>query len=133
MHELSICRRIVDSALEEFERLDPKPCRIISVRVVVGRMHQIVPDYLISAFEILARETVAEGGTMELVVAPVICQCSACGRLGEIELPIFRCNTCGSPDLEISGGKELYLDRMEIEWSDEAAKQNRSLAHNSTT
>ena len=93
----------------------------MSARVVVGRLHQIVPEYLTNAFELLTRETAAQGAAMELVFAPVRGRCGACGREGEITPPIFRCVTCRSTDLEICGGKELYLDRLEVEWDDESA------------
>jgi len=125
MHEFAICARIVDAVLKEYAQLDPKPNRLIRARVVVRSMHQIVPDYLISAFELLTRETAVQGATMELVTVPVTSRCRACDRQGEIKLPIFRCDACGSLDLEASGGKELYLDSLEVEWNDEAMERGK--------
>ena len=116
MHEFSICSRIVDAALDEFRRLPTPPRRLCKVRVVVGQLHQIVPDYLASAYDVLTRDTVAEGSEIEVVGMPVGGRCRSCDWDGELELPIFRCCRCGSFDLQVNGGSELYLDHMEVEW-----------------
>ena len=56
MHELSICERIVEAVLGELSRLHPAPQRICKVRVVVGRLHQIVHEYLTFVYDLLTRE-----------------------------------------------------------------------------
>lgn len=115
MHEFSICERIVEAVLGELSRLRPAPKRLCKVRVVVGRLHQIVPDYLTFAYDLLTRDTAAEGSEMEFVHAPVVGKCRNCGWSGDIELPIFRCGDCGVLDVELVGGKELYLEHLEVE------------------
>jgi hydrogenase nickel incorporation protein HypA/HybF len=119
MHEFSLCRGIVGAVLQELEGLDPPALRLVRVRLEVGRLHQIIPDYLQSAWGILTRETAAEGGEMELVVVPIGGGCRDCGWAGEIEPPIFLCPACGSAEVEVSGGDELRLTGMEVEVEDE--------------
>jgi hydrogenase nickel incorporation protein HypA/HybF len=115
MHELSICRGLVDAVLEEFRRLEPPAVRITRIHVVAGRLHQIVPDFLRSAYEVLTRDTPAEGSELELEILPLTGRCRACGWEGEIEPPVFRCAGCEAFAIELGGGKELALDRMEVE------------------
>jgi hydrogenase nickel incorporation protein HypA/HybF len=74
-----------------------------------------VPDYLTFAYDLLTRDTAAEGSEMEFVHAPVVGKCRNCGWSGDIELPIFRCGDCGVLDVELVGGKELYLEHLEVE------------------
>lgn len=119
MHEFSLCRGIVSAVVEEMGRLDPSPARLVRVRVEMGRLHQVIPEYLGSAWELLTRETVAEGGEMELVVLPIVGECRDCAWTGEIEPPIFLCPACGSSEVEVSGGDELRLTGMEVEVEDE--------------
>jgi len=116
MHEFSICTQIVDAAIDEYDRLSPAPQRLSKVRVVVGRMHQIVPEHLIFAYEVLTRGTAAEGSEIELVPVPVAASCPSCGWCGTLELPVFRCGDCGAREIEVQGGKELYLEHIEVEW-----------------
>lgn len=117
MHEMSICQGIVEAVVEEMGRLDPPPERLIRVRVVVGALHQIVPEYLCDAWKLLTSDTPAAGSELELAFKPVRGRCRAgdCGWEGEITPPIFQCPTCEAFDIELESGKELYLDRMEIE------------------
>lgn len=89
MHEFSLCRGIVSAVLEEMGRLDPSPARLLRVRVEMGRLHQVIPEYLGSAWELLTRETVAEGGEIELVVLPIIGKCRDCGWGGRLSRRSF--------------------------------------------
>jgi hydrogenase nickel incorporation protein HypA/HybF len=115
MHEFSICQRILEATLEEYAALEPVPLRLKSVRVVSGGMHQIVPDYLQTAYECLSKETPAEGSSLHLVIQPVIGHCNSCGWQGEIQQPFFQCGSCEALDIELLHGRELYIDGLEIE------------------
>ena len=119
MHEFSIGEGLVQGVLKEMARLDPPPCRLVRVRVVMGRLHQIVPDYLTQAFEILTRDTPAQGADLDLVISPIVGRCTECGWEGELEPPFFRCGSCEAPHIEVLKGKELYLDRLEVEYDDD--------------
>lgn len=115
MHEFSLCQRIVDALLEEYAALDPPVRRLNAVRVVSGGMHQIVPDYLQTAYMLLTKETPAEGSQLNLVVQPVIGRCKACGWEGEIDPPFFQCAACEALEIELLQGRELYIDGLEVE------------------
>ena len=115
MHEFSICERIVEAVLGELADLQ-RPCaRLCNARVVVGGLHQIVPDYLSFAYDVLTRDTAAEGSALQICVTPVVARCRTCDWEGEIDLPIFRCAACQSLNLDMLRGKELYLEHLEVE------------------
>ncbi|HEC17630.1 MAG TPA: hydrogenase maturation nickel metallochaperone HypA [Sedimenticola sp.] len=115
MHEFSICRDILAAALEEYRALDPAPKRLKAVRVVAGGMHQIIPEYLATAYGILSRDTPAAGSKLDLVIKPVTGRCRECGWEGEIVPPFFQCAACGALAIDLMQGRELYLDRLEVE------------------
>lgn len=114
MHEFSIGQSLVETVLSEWKRADPTPRRLIRVTVVVGALRQIVPEYLAFAYEEFSKGTIAEGSTLETRCAPVKYACAACGWRGERNDEIFRCERCGSTDVEVTGGTELYLEGMEV-------------------
>jgi hydrogenase nickel incorporation protein HypA/HybF len=118
MHEFAICQSIVSAALDELGRLNRPDARLIRTRTVIGDLHQIVADSLLMAYEVLTRDTAAEGSKLDVRRVPVVVRCAACGRTCGIEPPVFGCAFCGSGDVEIIGGKELYLDQIEIEEPD---------------
>ena len=114
MHEFSIAESLVRAIAGELARQDRGGLRLVKARVVVGRMRQVVPENLQMAFGILTRETSMAGAELELVSVPVLARCRGCGKESEIELPFFACGECGAGDLDVIGGKELYLDLLEV-------------------
>lgn len=114
MHEFSICQTLVDTVVDEINKIDSKPVRLLKTRVVVGELRQIVPEYLKQAYEILTKDTVADGSTIEIKAIPISGRCEDCGWQGEMPKIEFYCRSCGSNKAEIVGGRELYLESLEI-------------------
>ena len=114
MHEFSIGQRIVDAVLDELARIDPPAVCLCKTRVVIGELHQVVPDYLVSAYGLLSEGTPLAGSELELILAPVVGRCRACGWQGSIDVPLFRCGECQSLGVDMISGKELYLDHLEV-------------------
>ena len=55
---------------------------------------------------------------LDIIPAPIAAKCRECGWQGEGANPSFQCGQCGSYDLDIEGGTELYLERLEVEQDD---------------
>jgi hydrogenase nickel incorporation protein HypA/HybF len=115
MHEFALGQRIVAGVLEELEQVQPPPRRVRRVRVVAGALHQILPEYLAFAYELLVQHTPAAGSRLDLEIRPVTARCAACGWEGEIEPPFFVCGRCAQLNPEMTGGREFYLDGLEVE------------------
>lgn len=115
MHELSICQGIVKGILSELDAMEPRPKRLISARIVVGELRQIVPELMDSAYSAVTKDTPIEGSRLEIKTCPLNGECKDCGWSGGLETDDFRCAECGSSGIEISGGMELYLDNLEVE------------------
>ena len=114
MHEFSIGESLVRAIGEELDQRD-NAGRLVRARVVVGLMRQIVPENLQMAFEVLTRDTAMAGAELELVSKPVIVDCRQCEWKGAIKPPVFMCGECGSGDVDVVSGMELYLDQLEVE------------------
>jgi hydrogenase nickel incorporation protein HypA/HybF len=116
MHEFSICKNIVDAAITEYNNLDPPPRRLIAVRIVVGRLHQIIRDSLELAYDVLTKDTPAENSKLEIKFVDVECRCPACKWQGTIDYPFFICKECQGGNIEVVTGKELYMENLEVEY-----------------
>ena len=114
MHEFSIVSNLVKTLREELRKQPKGRARVREVRVVVGRLHAIVPESLELAYEALTRDTPLAGSKLLLEFRPVIGMCRACGWTGGMEGPFYNCGACESTDVEITGGLELHLDSMEV-------------------
>ena len=73
-----------------------------------------VPDSLEFAFGLLSRETLCEGARLEQQVVPARLRCDACDHEWEITVPAFRCEQCGTADVEVLTGEELEVESIEV-------------------
>ena len=110
MHELSVATAVVDTACKH---ADGRRVSVVSMRV--GRLRQVVPDSLRFYFEIVTRDTVCEGARLALEEIELQLECSECGSRWTPELPVFRCEECGSAEVSITAGEELEVDYIEVE------------------
>jgi hydrogenase nickel incorporation protein HypA/HybF len=110
MHELSLSSAIVNTAVKH---AGGRRVTIVSLRV--GRLRQVVPDTLEFYFEFVARDTACEGARLEQEVIDARLRCRPCALEWEIEIPAFRCPTCGGSDVEIATGNEFEVESIEVE------------------
>jgi hydrogenase nickel incorporation protein HypA/HybF len=110
VHEFSLSNAIVNTVAKH---ADGRRVTVVNLRV--GRLRQVVPDSLEFYFEFVARETVCEGARLEMELIGARLRCNPCARDWEIEIPAFRCPTCGGSDVEIASGNEFEVESIEVE------------------
>lgn len=113
MHELSLIASVFD-VLEEKAR-EHGASRVTAVMLRVGVMSGAVPDLLQSAFDIYRQGTLAERARLEIIVVPLRLRCPDCGGEAAREDGDFSCAACGSRRVEIVEGRELIIERIELE------------------
>jgi hydrogenase nickel incorporation protein HypA/HybF len=109
MHELSIASAVLRCA--ERHALG-RP--VVTVRVRVGALRQVVPASLAFHWENVARRTVCEHAALELERVPARARCPRCGRDWQLSEPVLRCPACAAPATVIAGD-ELEVDSIEVE------------------
>jgi len=109
MHELSISRSILDTALAHADGR-----RVLLINMTIGALRQVVPDSLAFYFEIVSRGTVCEGARLRTRLEPARLRC-ACGEEWELEGPSFRCPRCAGGQVTVLDGDELSVDSIEVE------------------
>jgi hydrogenase nickel incorporation protein HypA/HybF len=110
VHELSLSSAIVNTVVKHAAGR-----RVSVVNLRVGRLRQVVPDSLDFYFEFVARGTVCEGARLEQEAIEARLRCGRCERTWEIEIPAFRCPTCGGGDVTVAGGNEFEVESIEVE------------------
>ncbi|MCX6568736.1 MAG: hydrogenase maturation nickel metallochaperone HypA [Candidatus Aminicenantes bacterium] len=113
MHELSLIASVFD-ILEEKAR-EHGASRITAVVLRVGRMSGVVPELLESAFDTYKKGTPADAARLEIVVVPVKLLCPDCGGASVREDTDFSCAACGSKRVEIVEGREIVVEKIELE------------------
>ena len=110
MHELAISSAVLESVLRHAAGR-----RVSAVKLRVGHLRQVVPDSLEFYWGIVTRDGVCEGSVLEQELIGARLECTACAREWEIELPVFRCPSCGGADVRVAAGDELEVESIEVE------------------
>ena len=113
MHELSIVSSLFD-ILEEKAR-ENRATKIVLVKLRVGKLAGVVPEFLQTAFDSYKRDTIAEEAALEMISVPLRVKCRKCGAETEKNDFVFSCPFCGAKDLEVLEGLELLLDKIDLE------------------
>lgn len=113
MHELRIAEDLSAIVLETAIR--EKLSIVSKVNISFGQMIQIVPEIFEFAFRECVKNSVAENADLNIEIIPIKMKCIDCGNDFKIEENLFVCNICGSTNLEIREGKELFIKSLEGE------------------
>jgi hydrogenase nickel incorporation protein HypA/HybF len=109
MHELSICKGILEAARSSLEALASPPPQVSHVTVRIGRLTGVVPDSLRYYFELLTPGSPLEGAALMIEEIPIRGLCADCNARFEIETLSFTCPLCGSGFVELLTGRELQV------------------------
>ncbi len=114
MHELSVSSAVLDTVLRHAE--DRK---VLVVTLRIGHLRQVIPDSLAFYFEMVSRDTLAEGARLEQILVPARLRCGGCEQEWELDgTPEFRCPRCTVSEVAVISGNELDVDSIEVEEED---------------
>jgi hydrogenase nickel incorporation protein HypA/HybF len=112
VHEVSLMQGALEIALEEAARRGATRVHRITLRV--GELSGAVPEALAFAFDVVSRDTPADGARLVIEPVPAACLCTACGEEFRPEPGIFVCPRCGRPSTDVQAGNELELAQLEV-------------------
>ncbi len=110
MHELSLCRSLVDQACRVAERHGALRVRRVSLRL--GPLSGAEPALMATAFPVAARRTLAEGARLEMLPCAIRVHCPACDRESEASATDLGCPRCGEWRTRLVAGDELLLESV---------------------
>jgi hydrogenase nickel incorporation protein HypA/HybF len=113
MHELPVTQGMLSIALEHAEKAAAN--RITTINLVIGEMSGIVDDSIQFYFDIVSKDTLAEGATLHFERIPNRFHCKACGLDFSLKDRQWVCPHCGEWTVEIVAGREFYVDSIEVE------------------
>jgi len=124
VHEYSVAAELIAAVLPHAEGISG---RIIAVVLRKGELRILSDHALKEAFSIASTGTLLEGATLEIEQVPAAVHCQHCGFQGRPEtlsdprfhlaVPVLSCPQCGK-DVEITGGRELLVDRLSVDEQD---------------
>ncbi len=113
MHELRIAEDLTRIVLESASNANL--VKVTKVNISFGQLVQIVPEIFETAYRECVRNTIAEESELDIEIIGVKLQCAVCGHESGPESKKFSCDSCGSTDIKIVNGKELFIKSIEGE------------------
>lgn len=113
MHELPITESILEITLRHANQANAR--HVKSIYLVIGQMASIVDDSVQFYWDIIAKDTIAEGAQLCFKRIPATLQCQACSLRYSPDQDDFSCPDCNSSDIKIVSGDEFYLEAIDIE------------------
>jgi hydrogenase nickel incorporation protein HypA/HybF len=113
MHEQSIVESILTMALKNAAQANAR--KILSIDLVVGDYTGVVDDQASFYFGFLSKNTLAAGAKINYKHVSGQLRCRDCDRLFPLQKRDYQCPECKGKRMEIVGGRELYIETMEVE------------------
>ncbi len=113
MHEGAIAESILNSVLETAKNENLK--NICKVSLIIGKMHHIVDEVLITYYDHLKMEHKnLEKSFLFINEKEIKIECSDCKAVSIIDAaPIFFCSECQSFSTKMIQGEELLIESIE--------------------
>ncbi len=112
MHELSIAESINNIVQET---LGEREAKVLRINLQIGKLSAVVPDSLKFCFQFVAKDTPTENAELNIEEISVTCKCTACGSEFTLDFPVFLCPHCGSGEVKLLSGRELFIKSIELE------------------
>jgi hydrogenase nickel incorporation protein HypA/HybF len=113
MHEQSIVESLLALALQNAEKACAR--KIVGIHLVVGDCTGVVEDAVSFYFSFLSKDTIAAGAKINYTHVPAQLRCRDCDLLFPLQKREYSCPKCEGKRVEIVGGRELYIQNMEVE------------------
>ena len=120
MHELGIMTGVMDAV--ETSARQSGATKVLKVSLSVGEMTEAIEDALRFAFEVLIEmpeHALCEGAELDITMVKPRSHCLECGADYEHDRFHMLCVECGSFATELTAGREMQIDSIEVDIPDE--------------
>ena len=113
MHEMEVAGNILELIEQEMER--HPGAKLVSFEIRVGELSCVQEHSLRFCLEATLKDTPWPEAAIRIVFEPVGARCRACGEAFAPQDYVFLCPKCEGMDVEVTGGKEVCLESLEID------------------
>jgi len=113
MHELGVTESIASICLKHAQGNNAK--RVLKVNVKLGELTGIVDHYVAFYWDMVTKDTIAQGAELSFTKVPVVAHCPTCDEDFEVVEYDLTCPRCGKADTELISGREFMVESIEIE------------------
>ena len=113
MHELAVTESILEIVLRHARQAEA--AHVTDIYLVIGQLSSIMDDSVQFYWDIIAKDTAAEGARLHFERLPAEFLCLDCGKSYAPGEEILACPQCQSVRVKVVAGEEFQLDSIDIE------------------
>ena len=113
MHELSVTESILEIALRHANNANAK--RITNLYLVIGQLASIVDDSVQFYWDIISKDSIAEGAILHFRRLPATLSCQECNFEYSPANNSFSCPNCTSDRVKVITGEEFYMEAIDVD------------------
>lgn len=111
MHELATTKNIVSICENEAKKQGFS--KVTEIHLKIGVLSGILPEYITEFFPYVSPNTVCEGARLICEPIPAAVRCPDCGYEGPADG--WDCPDCGGSSIQITAGREFFVDSISVE------------------
>ena len=112
MHEVSLCEDILIQLEDEAKKQGFKQVR--QVCLAIGELAGVEIEAMRFGFEVVTRDSIAEGARLTIDVIPGTAHCEHCQQTVPIQQHFAACPLCDGYPLTLVSGDELRIKELEV-------------------
>lgn len=109
MHELSLCRAIIDIV---HRHAAGRTVRAVNVQA--GAFRQIVPDTLTYCWSLVTDGSDLAGAELRVEYLRAEIRCTRCGHVQVLDAPALVCPVCSSRQVDLIAGDEFLVSSLDV-------------------
>lgn len=113
MHELAVTENLLEIAVRHGNSAKAK--RISHLYLVIGQLSSIVDDSIQFYWDIVSKDTIAEGALLHFQRKSIELSCENCKHQFTPLQSDMTCPSCGSIQVKVISGEEFYLEAIDVE------------------
>lgn len=113
MHEMSLCENVLQIIQTESQRQHFSTVK--TVWLEIGSLSCVEPDAMLFNFEMVCRDTLADGASLKIIRTLGTAWCSKCLKEVPVQQRFDECPTCHTHQLQIIQGDEMKIKELEVE------------------
>ena len=110
---MSLCESIVQ-IIEDNARSQGFS-RVRTVWLEIGELSGVEVEAMRFGFEVVSRDTMADGARLEIIELPGLAWCMQCQKGVPTHRRFDPCPACGGFQLQVTGGDEMRIKELEVE------------------
>ena len=113
MHELPITEGLLNLALKHANQAGAK--RITQLNLVIGQLASVVDDSIQFYWDIISKDSIAEGAKLEFRRVPAVLHCWNCEAEFSPNGRDYLCPQCGSARVKVVAGDDFLLESIDVD------------------